>query len=171
MERCISCMHRKCRERFPWGIPGSLTSDFVWSRWRRKRSRHSRRMRNPQFYVSGKRPTNTIRYIENYKGVSVPHVSFSKRHCNSCLNIYRKISKLQNISVSNKACNCISNSKSPFSHLRGSVRFNGWYSSHSLEQKDPEDNISTIKTGSIDMHRNCLEQNQLLVTYIQVILT
>ena len=25
-------------------------------RWRRKRSRHSRRMRNPQFYVSGKRP-------------------------------------------------------------------------------------------------------------------
>ena len=28
-------------------------------RWRGKRSRHSRRMRNPQFYVSGKRP---IRY-------------------------------------------------------------------------------------------------------------
>ena len=26
------------------------------SRWRGKRSRHSRRMRNPQFYVSGKRP-------------------------------------------------------------------------------------------------------------------
>ena len=25
-------------------------------RWRGKRSRHSRRMRNPQFYVSGKRP-------------------------------------------------------------------------------------------------------------------
>ena len=25
-------------------------------RWRRKRSRHSRRMHNPQFYVSGKRP-------------------------------------------------------------------------------------------------------------------
>ena len=28
---------------------------FLWSRWRRKRSRHSRCMRNPQFYVSGKR--------------------------------------------------------------------------------------------------------------------
>ena len=33
-----------------------LTSGFLWSRWRDKRSRHSRRMRNPQFYVSGKRP-------------------------------------------------------------------------------------------------------------------
>ena len=37
-------------------IPGSLTSGFLWSRWRGKSSRHSRRMRNPQFYVSGKRP-------------------------------------------------------------------------------------------------------------------
>ena len=27
-------------------------------RWRRKRSRHSRHMRNPQFYVSGQRPMN-----------------------------------------------------------------------------------------------------------------
>ena len=34
----------------------SLTSGFDWSRWRGKRSWHSRRMRNPQFYVSGKRP-------------------------------------------------------------------------------------------------------------------
>ena len=39
-----------------WCQPGSLTSGFLWSRWRRKRSRHSRRMRNRQFYVSGKRP-------------------------------------------------------------------------------------------------------------------
>ena len=40
----------------PWCMPGSLTSCFLWSWWREKRSRHSRRMRNPQFYVSGKRP-------------------------------------------------------------------------------------------------------------------
>ena len=39
-----------------WCIPGSLTSGFLWSRWRVKRSRHSRRMRNPQFYVYSKRP-------------------------------------------------------------------------------------------------------------------
>ena len=40
----------------PWCMPGSLTGGFHWSRWRGKRSRHSRRMRTPQFYVSGKRP-------------------------------------------------------------------------------------------------------------------
>ena len=40
----------------PWCMPGSLSSSFLWSRWRGKRFRHSRRMRNPQFYVSGKRP-------------------------------------------------------------------------------------------------------------------
>ena len=64
---------RECREYFPrhrglailtcitaraWRMLGSLISGFLWSRWRGKRSRHSRRMRNPQFYVSGKRPMN-----------------------------------------------------------------------------------------------------------------
>ena len=39
-----------------WCVPGSLTSIFLWSRCREKCSRHSRRTRNPQFYVSGKRP-------------------------------------------------------------------------------------------------------------------
>ena len=48
--------HGACVTHVPWCIPGSLTSGFLWSRWRRKRSRHSRRMRNPQFFVSGKRP-------------------------------------------------------------------------------------------------------------------
>ena len=37
----------------PWCMPGSLTGGFVWSRWREKRSQHSRRMRKPQFSVSG----------------------------------------------------------------------------------------------------------------------
>ena len=36
-------------------VPWSLTSSFLWTHWRRKRSRHSPRMRNPQFFVSGKR--------------------------------------------------------------------------------------------------------------------
>ena len=68
-------MRRECRERFPppprvsdpdihhgtcvthvpWCMSGSLASSFFWSRGRGKRSRHSRRMRNPQFSVSGKR--------------------------------------------------------------------------------------------------------------------
>ena len=37
-------------------MPGSLISGFLWSRCWGKRSKHSRRMHNPQFCVSGKRP-------------------------------------------------------------------------------------------------------------------
>ena len=48
--------HSTCVTHVPWCMPGSLNSSFLWSRWRRKRSQHSRRMRNQQFYVSGKRP-------------------------------------------------------------------------------------------------------------------
>ena len=68
---CGLRMRRECRERFPrhrrlaiptcvihvpWCMPGSLTSGFLWSRWRGKCSQHSRRIRNPQFCVSGKKP-------------------------------------------------------------------------------------------------------------------
>ena len=38
-----------CVTHLPWCIPGSLTIDFLWGRWWRKRSRHPRRLRNPQF--------------------------------------------------------------------------------------------------------------------------
>ena len=48
--------HGTCVMHVPWCIPGSLTSGFLLGRWRVKRSRYSRRMRNPQFYLSGKRP-------------------------------------------------------------------------------------------------------------------
>ena len=40
----------------PWCMSGSLTSCFHWILCRVKRSQYSRRMRNPQFCVSGKRP-------------------------------------------------------------------------------------------------------------------
>ena len=40
----------------PWCMPGLLTSSFLWSRWRAKRSRHSRRLCNAELYVSGNRP-------------------------------------------------------------------------------------------------------------------
>ena len=53
---CDPDMHQgTCVTHVPWCMPGSLTSGFLWSRWRGQRSWHSRRMRNPQFYVSGKR--------------------------------------------------------------------------------------------------------------------
>ena len=48
--------HGTCVTHVPWCMPGSLTKGFLWSGPRGKRSRHSRRMRNSQFYVSGKRP-------------------------------------------------------------------------------------------------------------------
>ena len=48
--------HGTCVMHVPWCMPGSLTHGFLWSRWWGKRSRHSQRMRNLQFYVSGKRP-------------------------------------------------------------------------------------------------------------------
>ena len=41
--------HGTCVTHVPWCMLGSLTSGFLWSR-------HSRRLRNTQFYVSGKRP-------------------------------------------------------------------------------------------------------------------
>ena len=40
----------------PWCKPVSLTSGFLWSRWRAKCFWHSQRMRNPQCYEFGKRP-------------------------------------------------------------------------------------------------------------------
>ena len=51
--------HGTCVTPVSWCIPGSLTSGFLWSRWRGTRSRHSRRMRNPQFSLSDKRPMKT----------------------------------------------------------------------------------------------------------------
>ena len=54
----------------PWCMSGSLTSDFLRSRWRVRRSRHSRRMRNPQFYVSGKWPMQIQTRILREKSAS-----------------------------------------------------------------------------------------------------
>ena len=48
--------HGTCVTHVPWCMSGSLTSGFLWNRWWGKRSRHYRRMHNPQFYISGKRP-------------------------------------------------------------------------------------------------------------------
>ena len=52
--------HGTCVTHVPWCMPGSLTSGFLWSRWRGECSWNSRRMHNPQFYVSGKRSVASI---------------------------------------------------------------------------------------------------------------
>ena len=51
--------HGTCVTHVPWCMPGSITSGFLWSRWRGKHFRHSRRMRIPQLSVSGKRPIDS----------------------------------------------------------------------------------------------------------------
>ena len=48
--------HDKCVAHVLWCMPGYLISGFLWCRWRGKRSRHSRRVRNPHLYVSAERP-------------------------------------------------------------------------------------------------------------------
>ena len=45
-----------CVTHVPWCMSGSLTSVFLLKSVAGERSRHSQRMRNPQFYISGKRP-------------------------------------------------------------------------------------------------------------------
>ena len=66
--------HGTCVTHVPRCTMGSLTRVFLQSRWRGKRSPHSRRMRNPQFYASGKRPVDgssmLIRTKPNFLAVS-----------------------------------------------------------------------------------------------------
>ena len=47
--------HGTCVTYVLWCMPGWLTIGFLWNWWWGKRSRYSWRMRNPQFYLSGKR--------------------------------------------------------------------------------------------------------------------
>ena len=52
--------HGTCVTHVPWCMTWLLTSGFLWSRRWEKRSRHSQRMRNLQFFVSGKRLISDI---------------------------------------------------------------------------------------------------------------
>ena len=58
--------HGTCVTHVPGCMPGSLTGGFLWSRWRGKRSRHSRRMRSPQCNVSGNRPISHLWYFRRH---------------------------------------------------------------------------------------------------------
>ena len=68
--------HGTCVMRVLSCMPESLTIGFIWSRWRGKYFRHSRRMWNPHFYVSGKRaikwcPTKCVIIISNARMILV----------------------------------------------------------------------------------------------------
>ena len=63
----------------PWCMPGSLTSGFILSRWRGKRFRHPRRMRNPQFCISGKRPMNIIHEVAVHRKSNEKQTYFKEK--------------------------------------------------------------------------------------------
>ena len=114
-------MRWKCRERFPrhhglaiatcitaraWrtgrdSIPGSLASGFLWSRWRGKRSWYPWRMRNPQIYVSGKRPmgvhlllpkpTMLSMYFMYFKNMYFCQLKVIKSLCESTIDFTKNI--------------------------------------------------------------------------------
>ena len=50
------------------------------SRWRGKPSRHSRRMRNPQFYVSGKSPMVVSQYQDNNTSTWITIIKMTQCH-------------------------------------------------------------------------------------------
>ena len=75
--------HGTCARHVPWCMPGSPTTGFLWNQWRGKRSRHSRRMYNPQFYVSGKRPMAQVIKIpveDNEPFIPCMHIPDCKVH-------------------------------------------------------------------------------------------
>ena len=78
----VSVMH------VPSCMPGSLTSGFLWSRWRRKHSRHSRRMCNPQYYVSGKRPMG-VTLLCNIICLSVRITNYDFLNCAVAVQLYQ----------------------------------------------------------------------------------
>ena len=53
--------HGTCVTHVPWCMSGSLTSGFLWSRWRGKRYRHSRCMRTPNFPYLARGPYTTTK--------------------------------------------------------------------------------------------------------------
>ena len=67
--------HGTCVTHVPWCMAGSLTSGFLWNRCRGKRSRHSRRMRNPWFCVSGKRPMEAAVTWHEYHDTPISQIS------------------------------------------------------------------------------------------------
>ena len=71
--------HDTCVTHLPRCMSGSRTNGFLWSVWRGKRPRHSRRMRNPQFYLSGKRPMgpHCVPVMQHVMVVTILQTAFS----------------------------------------------------------------------------------------------
>ena len=82
--------HGTCVTNVPWCMPGSLISGFLWSRWRGKRSRLSRRMRNPLIYVSGKGPMGSD-FAQPDKHNMTGKTALHAYHYSTWLGIWRSV--------------------------------------------------------------------------------
>ena len=60
--------HGTCVTHVSWCMPGSLTPGFLWIRPGGKRSRHSRRMRNPQFSYLVRGPYKKRKFLYSVNG-------------------------------------------------------------------------------------------------------
>ena len=99
--------HDTCVTHVRRCMPGSLISGFLWSRCREKHSRLSLRLRNPQFYMSGKKPIayekkNNKRMTRNWRRTmmvpNTPHwqmLSFIQTN----LNVIKTCSFLVDIDI------------------------------------------------------------------------
>ena len=93
-------LHGTCVTHVQW-------CGFLWSRWRGKHSRHSRRMRNPQFHVSGKRPMFALPSTFNLISWAITYLPYTidSRYiaveCNTILNIIRKEESLNFVQTMN----------------------------------------------------------------------
>ena len=101
--------HGTCVTHVPWCMRESLTSSFLWSRWRGKRSRHSRCMRIPQLYVSGKRPM--FRLAAAVKATSWMPTAVSE-HKRNCKTLYPARSVWHAVPISRVFC-CLAATLSP----------------------------------------------------------
>ena len=75
--------HGTCVTHVLWCMPGSLTTGFLWSRWRGKRSRQSWSMHNPLFCVSGKRPFGQRHTTGGLSRTNLPMLSYSSWNFNN----------------------------------------------------------------------------------------
>ena len=69
--------HGTCVMHVPWCMPGSLTSGFLWGRWREKRYCHPRRMRKPTVVcIWQAADANDSRSVKMIVGIGFPEFPY-----------------------------------------------------------------------------------------------
>ena len=86
-----------CVTHVSWCMPGSITSGFLWSRWRGKRSQHSMRMRNLQFRYLVRGPLMIILELVDWIIIISSRVSRGiKQWCNAIMLYWTQLFEKKN---------------------------------------------------------------------------